>query len=218
MIKPSICACVINKDIEAVSEIEPLVDFLEVRIDLIGEGWEETARQLNKPWIACNRITSEGGKWQGNEARRKEELLKAIQLGASIIDIELTTPNVANFVPLIKKKAKCLLSYHDTEKTPPPDELKKIIKRQIAAGADICKLVTTATEAADNLTVLSLIPQFPQANIIAFTMGPLGLSSRILSPLCGSFLTYASVKKGAEAAPGQLTANELHNLYNLVQR
>jgi len=216
--KPSICACIINKDIEAVAAVEPLVDFFEVRIDLIGEGWQAVAERLNKPWIACNRIAAEGGKWQGSEARRKEELLKALQLGASIIDIELSAPNLNNFVPLIKKKAKCLLSFHNPEKTPPPDELKKIIKSQLAAGADICKLVTTATNTSDNLTVTKLTAEFPQANIIAFAMGPLGLTSRILSPMVGGFLTYASVKKGAESAPGQLTVNELYNLYNLVKQ
>ncbi len=218
MKKVSVCASIVNKDIEAVAEVEPLVDLLEVRIDLIGDGWDEIACRLNRPWIACNRIATEGGRWQGSEARRKEELLKAIRLGASIIDIELTAANLENFVPLIKKEARCLLSYHNIEKTPPLDELKKIIKRQLAAGADICKLATAATDAGDNLTILKIISEFPQADIIAFAMGPLGLSSRIMSPMVGGFLTYASVKKGAEAAPGQLTVEELHNLYRLVKQ
>jgi len=217
MKKPLICACITNKDTEAVVAVEPLVDFFEVRIDLIGEGWQAVAEKLNKPWIACNRIAPEGGNWQGSEARRKEELLKAIRLGASIIDIELTTPNLDNFIPLIKKSARCLLSFHDTKQTPPIGELKNIIKRQLAAGADICKLVTTATNAEDNLTILRLIPDFPQANIIAFAIGLPGLSSRILSPLAGGFLTYASVERGAESAPGQLTVRELSDLYRLVE-
>ena len=218
MRKPSICASIVNKDTEAVAVVEPLVDLFEVRIDLIGEGWGEIVRQLQKPWIACNRIASEGGNWQDSEARRKEELLKAIRLGASIIDIELSAPNLGNFIPLIKKEARCLLSFHDSGQTPPLDSLKNIIKRQLAAGADICKLVTTAVNAEDNLTILRLIPQFPQANIIAFSMGPLGISSRILCPLAGGFLTYASVKEGAESAPGQLTVEELSDLYGLVQQ
>ncbi len=218
MRKPSICASIINKDTEAVAAVEPLVDLFEVRIDLIGEGWGEVARQLQKPWIACNRIATEGGNWQDSEARRKEELLKAIRLGASIIDIELTTPNLDNFIPLVKKEAKCLLSFHDIKQTPPIDSLKNIIKRQLAAGADIGKLVTTACNAEDNLTILRLIPQFPETKIIAFAMGSLGLSSRILCPLAGGFLTYASIEKGTESAPGQLTVEELSDLYRLVKQ
>ena len=120
-------------------------------------------------------------------------------------------------IQFTKKRATCLLSFHDIEKTPPIDKLKNIIKRQLAAGADICKLVTTATNAEDNLTVLRLIPEFPQANIIAFAMGQLGLSSRILCPLAGGFLTYASIAKGTESAPGQLSVEELSELYRLVK-
>lgn len=218
MRKPSICASIVNKDIEAIAVVEPLVDLFEVRIDLIGEGWDEIARLLQKPWVACNRIASEGGNWQDSEARRKEELLKAIRLGASIIDIELSAPNLGNFIPLIKKEARCLLSFHDRGQTPPLGSLKNIIKRQLAAGADICKLVTTAVNAEDNLTILRLIAQFPQTKIIAFSMGPLGIPSRILCPLAGGLLTYASLKEGSESAPGQLSVKGLSDLYELVKK
>ncbi len=78
MKKPRICAVIVNNDPKAVREIEPLVDLYEVRIDLIGDGWQDLVKQLGKPWIACNRIASEGGQWQGNEARRIEKLLEAI--------------------------------------------------------------------------------------------------------------------------------------------
>lgn len=218
MKKPSICASIINKDLEAIKEIEPLVELFEVRIDLIGDGWQDIAGQLEKPWLACNRIKAEGGGWQDSEARRKEELLKATQLGADMVDIELATPNLDRVVPLVKKQSKCLLSFHDIKETPPLDSLKKIVKRQLAAGADICKVVTFAHNAEDNLTILRLIPEFPEARIVAFAMGPLGLPSRILSPLVGGDFTIAAVEKGAESAPGQITVTELYNLYRLVKQ
>ena len=218
MKKPAICATITNNNIEAIKAAEPLVELFEVRIDLIGEGWQEIARQLEKPWIACNRIKTEGGNWQDSEARRKEELLKAAQLGADIVDIELATPNLENLVPLVKKEAKCLVSFHNTEQTPPLDSLKKIVKRQLAAGADICKVVTYAQNSEDNFTILRLIPEFPEMRIVAFAMGPLGLPSRILSPMVGGDFTYAAIEKGAESAPGQLTVAELHNLYQMVKQ
>ncbi|UCG55206.1 MAG: type I 3-dehydroquinate dehydratase [Dehalococcoidia bacterium] len=216
MRKPTICASIVNNDLKAIKAVMPLVDFFEVRIDIIGDGWQDVAQQLEKPWIACNRIKADGGSWQGSEARRKEELLKAVQLGASIIDIELTTPNLAKIVPLVKKQAKCLLSFHDFEETPSSEILKKKVKRQLAAGADICKVITYAMNAEDNLTILRLIPEFPEGNIIAFAMGPLGLSSRILSPLIGGYMTYASIEKGEQSAPGQMTAKQIYNLYKML--
>ena len=59
MKKPGICAVIANKDLAAITELEPLVGLFEVRIDLIGDGWPEVARGLKKPWIATNRLAQE---------------------------------------------------------------------------------------------------------------------------------------------------------------
>jgi 3-dehydroquinate dehydratase type I len=218
MKKPVICGVIVDGDMAAVREAEPLVDMFEVRIDLIGSGWQDAARQLGKPWIACNRMVKEDGGWQGSEARRKEELLKACELGASIVDIELGITNLERLVPIIKKKAKCLISFHNMEKTPPLDNLEMMVKRQLAAGADICKVVTTAREFRDNLTMLELLAAFPEANITAFTMGDLGLVSRVICPLLGGGIAYAAIKKGGESAPGQITVAELYKLYEMANK
>jgi len=193
-----------------------LVDLFEVRIDLIGDDWQEIVGQLGKPWIACNRSAAEGGKWEGNEARRIERLLQATELGAEIIDIELRTKNLKKIVELIKRRAKCLLSFHDLEKTPPFDTMKQIIQEQSKAGADICKIVTTARSFEDNLSALQLIPEFPNLKLVVFTMGPLGIVSRLLCPLAGGDFTYASVARGEESAPGQITVKELTRLYGML--
>jgi len=218
MNKPVVCAAITSNNVEAVKAAEPLVDMFEVRIDLIGEGWQALAAQLEKPWIACNRTREEGGNWQDSEARRKEELLKAVRLGAAMVDIELATKNLNNAVSLIKKGARCIISSHNLKETPPLDELEKIVKKELAAGADICKVVTIAQKAEDNLTILSLIPEFPQAKIVAFAMGPMGLTSRILCPLLGGELTYAAIERGAESAPGQITVSELQNIYGMLKQ
>jgi 3-dehydroquinate dehydratase type I len=216
MKRPKICAALVTDDPEAITATEPLVELFEVRIDLIGDGWQELVKQLNKPWIACNRRAAEGGSWRGNEADRIEELVKAAELGASIVDIELETENLTEAITVIKKKAKCLLSFHNLEKTPSPDKMKAIVNRQLEAGADTCKVVTTAQRFEDNLTVLKLIADFPQAKMVAFAMGPLGLASRILCPLVGGEFTYASTEEGKESAPGQITAKQLRKIYGMV--
>ena len=68
--KTGICAVITDNDLEAVKDVAPSVDLFEVRIDLIGAGWREIARQLQKPWIACNRSAEEGGSWRGTETER----------------------------------------------------------------------------------------------------------------------------------------------------
>ena len=216
MKRPKICAAIVNNDLKAIKEVEPFIELFEVRIDLIGDEWQELARQLKKPWIACNRLADEGGMWKGSEARRIEELVKAAKLGASIIDIELATKNITGVIALFKKRARCLLSFHDLKGTPPLEELRKMVQRQLQAGADICKVITTAQKFEDNLTVLQLIADFHAIKMVSFAMGPLGFSSRILCPLVGGEFTYASIEKGKESAPGQITVRDLRNIYKMV--
>jgi 3-dehydroquinate dehydratase-1 len=217
MKRPRICAVIVSKDLAAIEAIEQFIELFEVRIDLIGDGWQELVKQLNQPWIACNRSAEEGGKWEGDEARRIDELVKATELGADIVDIELNTRNLDDAIPVIKKRAKCLLSSHELEKTPSLDKMNGIVQRQLAAGADICKVITTAQRFEDNLTVLQLISESPKTKMVSFAMGPLGLASRILCPLVGGDFTYASIEEGKESAPGQITARELRKLYGSIK-
>jgi 3-dehydroquinate dehydratase type I len=217
MRKPSICASIISPDLKAVEAIAAAVDLFEVRIDLIGDGWREVAGELKRPWIACNRRAEEGGNWRGSEEARIAELLAALDLGASIIDIELATANLEKIVPLVKKRAKCLLSCHDLEETPSSERMHRTVRRQLNAGADICKLVTTAQGFEDNLAVLQLISDFPRTKVVAFAMGPQGYASRILCPLAGGYFVYASVAPGKEAAPGQITVGDLQRIYGMVK-
>jgi 3-dehydroquinate dehydratase-1 len=217
--KPKICAAITNKDLKAIKEAEPLVDLFELRIDLVGAGWQELAPELRKTWIACVRGRAEGGNWLGSDADKIRELVTAVESGASIVDIELSTHNLTEVIPLMKKnKAKCLVSLHEIEKTPPLEQLKRIVQRQLTAGADICKVVTTARSPADNLTTLNLITAFPGVKIVSFAMGPLGFASRILCPLVGGYFTYASLGEGKESAPGQLTVDQLKGIYRMMKR
>ena len=218
MKKPRICAVIVNNDLEAVREVEPFVDLFEVRIDLIGDGWQELVKQFKKPWIGCNRRVDEGGRWEGDEARRVEKLLRATELGADIIDLELRTTNLKQAIELIKKRAKCLLSFHELRGTPPLNSTREIVQRQLGAGADVCKVVTTAQRFEDNLVILQLISEFPKTRIVSFAMGPLGFASRILCPLVGGDFTYASIEQGKESASGQITVRELRKIYEMVAR
>ncbi|MDD4875677.1 MAG: type I 3-dehydroquinate dehydratase [Dehalococcoidales bacterium] len=217
MRKPIICAVITNSDLKAVEKTNPFVDLFEVRIDLVGEGWQKLVKQLEKPWIGCNRMADDGGKWQGDEASRVEKLLEAAELGADTIDIELKTENLNYAVELIKGKAECLLSFHDWEKTPPLREMREIVHKQLAAGADACKIVTTAHSLEDNRKTLQLISEFPEVKMISFAMGQLGILSRVLCPLVGGDFTYASVEIGKESAPGQITVKELRKIYDILE-
>jgi 3-dehydroquinate dehydratase-1 len=214
--KPVICVPVIRDDLAALKKAEPFADLFEVRIDLIGKNWREVVAQLKKSWVACNRRSEEGGKARGNEEERTKELITAIGLGAGIIDIELSTPGLAKVIKEIKGKAQCLISYHNYKETP-AEKLHEIVRQQMAAGADICKVVTTARCFADNIAVLQLIQEFPETKIIAFAMGAAGQISRALCPLAGSYFTYASLAEGKESAEGQIAVEDLRKIYRIIE-
>ena len=217
MNKPRICAVIVNNDLEAIKAVAPLVDLYEVRIDLIGNDWPKIAEQLKKPWLACNRSDEEGGSWRDSETTRVAELVKAAEMGAHIVDVELTTENIEQTVTLIKEAgAKCLISFHSLVGTPSPETLREIMQGELKAGADICKVVTTARTFADNLSVLQLINDFPQTRVVSLAMGDLGVLSRVLCPLWGGDFTYASIAEGSESAPGQITVTVLNRIYQAL--
>jgi 3-dehydroquinate dehydratase I len=213
-----ICAVIAENNIAAAHGAERLADLFEVRIDLVGKGWDEMAASLHKPWVATNRDLAHGGAWRGSENHRIDELLKAVKLGAQIVDIEMDAGGLADIVKSVKTNARCIVSFHDHEATPSIDTMADIVQKQLDAGADICKIVGTARSLEDNITMLSLIKRFPWADIISFAMGPDGLPSRILSPLAGGYLTYAALEKGKESAPGQLCLETMHGIYRLIQQ
>jgi 3-dehydroquinate dehydratase type I len=216
MRNPKICVAIVDGNIPAMKDVEPMVDLFELRIDLIGEDWQDIARAMTRPWIACNRLAEDGGRWRDSEARRIERLLLAVELGASIVDIELRTKNLDNIVPMIKKRAGCLISSHDFERTPPVEELKTIVARQQRAGADICKVVTTAHDINDNLPILEMVADLQATQIVSFAMGSAGMLSRVLSPLAGAYFTYASIATGRESAPGQVAVRDLVKIYQAM--
>jgi 3-dehydroquinate dehydratase len=47
-------------------------------------------------------------------------------------------------------------------------------------------------------------------------MGKAGRVSRLLSPIFGGFFTFASLGRGAETAPGQMSIEEMRAAYKLL--
>jgi 3-dehydroquinate dehydratase I len=217
MNKPRICLSLIDPDLEGIQKAQPEVDLFELRLDILGDNWRTVARGLTKPWIACNRSREEGGWGDFNTGIRIEALLEAGKAGASIIDFEYSSAGLVDIVSEIKQYSQCLLSFHDLEATPPIETLIQIVEGQIKAGADICKVVTTAVKFEDNLTVLKLVAHFEGIKVAAFAMGELGRTSRILSPLCGGYFTYACLKEGREAAAGQISVREMREIYRYLK-
>lgn len=189
------------------------VDFIEVRLDLLERSVdiENLAAHIKTPMIAADRS-------RRPEADRQTLLLVAAKAGFKYVDVDLQTPKLQNFINQAKAVgAKCIVSFHDFKKTPTIQELTRVLEREVSSGADVCKIVTTAEKVEDNLTLLQFIKDAPfRKKPVCFAMGALGRTSRLLSPVFGSFFTFASLDRGSETALGQMTVQEIRAAYELL--
>lgn len=220
-----ICAAITAETIKEAIKMAEIAeksgaDILELRSDYLKESDQlsDIAKSTRLPIILTLRKHDEGGRFTGSEKERIQTILKAVEDGFKYVDIELTAPSLTTLMEELEDTdLKTIISHHDLVATPNPIEMVSTVKKEIQAGADICKIVTTANTIEDNFTCLNLVSEISkQHDVICFAMGKLGVISRVLSPLFGAYLTFASVIKGRESAPGQLTVKEMRRIYELL--
>jgi len=197
-------------------------DLIEVRLDYMNtdasniiDKLRNVIKQSSVPLIATNRQYEQGGYRPQNEDQRVQTLIRAAEIGFQYIDVELTTVNLKPTVQRIKDYgAKPIVSFHDFNGTPAISEMENIVKAQVEAGAEICKLVTTANDVADNVKCMILAWKMNEiTKIVCFAMGKKGITSRTMSPLFGAYFTYASLESILETASGQISITDLNDLY-----
>ena len=113
--------------------------------------------------------------------------------------------------------AKPIVSYHKFDGALSVSAMEKILDEEIASGASVCKIVTTAKQIEDNLPALSFVSfASSKAKLVCFCMGEHGKISRLLSPLFGAFFTFASLEQGSETAAGQMSISEMRTAYSSI--
>lgn len=158
------------------------------------------------PVIVTCRRKQDGGRWNGSEDERRMLLRTAIVSGADYVDLE---DDIAKSVPRYGK-TKRIVSHHDFETT--PDNLEEIWAEMAEMNPDIIKLVTTAHSPSDCVRVLKLVAS-AKIPTVGFCMGEFGIPSRILCGKYGSPFTYAAFSAEREIAPGQLTFQQMVDIY-----
>jgi 3-dehydroquinate dehydratase type I len=209
---------------EALSLIEKAedarADLIEVRLDCLENRSElaDVAAHGKTPKIATNKLRSCQGRFSGTETQQQQVLLTAAKDGFEYVDVELTSPKLEDAVSEVKSLgAKPIVSFHDFAKSLSLPELNNVLEREIASGADICKIVTSAKRIEDNLTILNFTSAAcSRAKVVCFAMGELGRVSRLLSPLFGGYFTFASLERGNETAAGQMTIQKMKATYELL--
>ena len=223
--KPRICVSILPKTgSEAVRLIEKAenahADLIEVRLDRFKDYGVlgDLATYGKMPKIATNKLRGDGGEFPGSEAEQLRLLISAAKSGFEYVDVDLSHPRLKETVEELRLlSVKPIVSFHDLVKTPPLSVLEGVLEGEIARGADICKIVTTATRIEDNLVLLNFTSAVcGKAKTVCFAMGELGRVSRLLSPLFGVYFTFASLGRGSETASGQMSIQEMRSAYELL--
>lgn len=208
-----ICVSVIGKNIEELireAKKAKLADIIELRIDYIKnldiEKLIKMLKQIKKPIIITNRKRPYG-KFEGREKERISILKRLIKF-VDYVDIEVDSVKKFGF------KNKLIVSYHNFKGT---YNLLTIYNK--LKNYEIIKIATYANSINDNIKIFNLIKKAKAEGkkIIALCMGEKGEISRILNLRYGSYLTYASLSKGKEVAPGQLTIKDMIELYRVKE-
>jgi 3-dehydroquinate dehydratase type I len=219
-----VCAVITGRDLNTVKTMikraeNSKADLIEVRFDYASKPYlpNEIRKTTALPLIATNRPSPDDSKQ--NLRERWRSLLSSAKEGFEYIDMELHTQDLKGKVKRVKKQgSKPIISYHNYTSMLPAASMSEILKEEVGAGAEICKIVGTACDTKDNLVPLNFLSRVSRKfNIVSFCMGKYGIASRLLSPLFGAYFTYASVSRGHESASGQLTVREMKKIYNLLR-
>jgi 3-dehydroquinate dehydratase/shikimate dehydrogenase len=198
---------------DAVLAAEAGADLLELRLDefandaVVRTALLDFLRTCPLPCLLTCRPTWEGGRSELEDIERFELLNSLSEGRAEYIDFELAArPSVL----LSQRRLPLILSSHDFDGR--PDRLANLVLEMNVSTSAINKIVWKARTIRDNTEAFELL-LLKQKPTIALCMGEAGLISRVLAKKFGAFLTFASLDRGQESAPGQITIADMKRLY-----
>lgn len=212
-----ICSVVIGESLEEfldnLYKVQEISNFVELRVDYIKdlsiEHLDIIKKQTIKENIFTCRSVNEGGKFTGNKEELKSIIYRANELQFNHIDIEISMLENINFD---NKNCKIIGSYHNFNNTPSYNELLNIYENiKQYDFVDIVKIATNVVNDNDNIELVKLLISKDE-DIIVLGMGEKGKITRIISPLLGGYLTFASVDNNISAS-GQISLNDLIKIY-----
>ena len=188
---------------------------IELRLDLIKEPPSELLPLI--PGNLETILTCRPGVY--SEEERTNLLNAGMKLGVSYVDLEIETP--AGQMEALTRAARqsgtgVIVSYHNFERTADREDLESVMIACYEKGGEIAKIATQVNAPEDVRNLLSLY-DLPGKKVIV-GMGPKGSITRVMGPYLGAAFTFASVEKGGETAPGQLTVQQLNEIYNMIDK
>jgi 3-dehydroquinate dehydratase/shikimate dehydrogenase len=87
----------------------------------------------------------------------------------------------------------------------------------VVSTKEVGKIVVSVKNAEDAVGIWKLLLRAVEEGrrVIALAMGEAGKWTRILGPAYGAFMTYAALEPGGETAPGQITAEDMIDVFRV---
>ncbi len=192
-------------------------EFVELRLDMLAEPRDGLGiiRRLHRrrpdlKILATCRRTAAQGEFRGSIEEQEKILAAAAAAGAHLLDVEIETAEPSpGTVERLRSAARVIVSFHDFERTPPPD---RVLRRLRRIPADIYKIAVTGLKPSDNTRLLGLLDDRAEP-LVVLAMGEVGAPSRVLGPARGAAFAFASPDTAAGTAPGQITASRMRRQY-----
>lgn len=110
---------------------------------------------------------------------------------------------------------KRICSYHDFDGA--PKNLAEIYQRLKNKETDVVKIAVRADDIAATIEIWKLLERAERENVslIPIAMGEAGKWTRILGLAHGAFMTYAALETGKETASGQISIEDLTEVYRV---
>ena len=206
-------------DLDGICSALENCEMAEIRLDRCPLSIEDIQECFSSdvPLVATCRVgeymSAHPGMSLGEAAYECERrLTEAVGAGAAFVDVEMEAPR--EMAKRVRKAAMengtlFILSHHDFNSPGTRQELLETARKAFRQGADIVKIVTTATCGEDAAEVMSLYGDFPHGTLLAFCMGEAGKPSRLESLRRGAPYTYAALSESEAAAPGQWLAEDM---------
>ncbi len=168
--------------------------FIELRLDLIPD--TDIGQLLSLcalPTIVTDR-------------KNYHNIMIAIQQQCDYVDVDVSNPKKELIISESKKyHCKVIGSMHDFEKTPKNFPI-------FNSDYDVIKISTMVQSRTDAYRLLDLINE--STYLIVIGMGNHARYVRLVAPILGSFLTYASIN--IPTGPGQMNIYDMMNCYKMM--
>lgn len=216
---PAIAVVLRDEDVLSIPEKQIQdADLIELRVDMfkdtenIRDIFFLAKKKFDLPLLCTVRSPKEGGKKQIKE---RLGIYQEVMPFCSFFDIEIFSDEAVFLRDLtVNSNISLIGSYHNFSHTLSCEELERIFEHGKSLGMDIVKIATMVNEKKDLETLLFFTLKHKKDRVIVLGMGDLGIPSRIINPVFGSMITYASINEAS--APGQIPLKDMVYIFKIL--